>query len=143
LAVALGLTLWPAAVTTAIVGGSLVVVDGCLQDAYQNVKHNPLLETAEQGAAQLYHATRLGWLCTQLVTKQTFKIVHRQVKKKGGIGKIAGDVGGLAVDRALHPVETVQMAWNGLGWCVGMVTDTVQQIIEYQKEERRAIIELH
>ena len=144
LAVALGLTLWPAAIPTALVGGTMVVVDGCLQNVYHHMENNnsPWIETAEQGAGQLYQLGRLGWLCTQLVTKQTFKIVTRQVDKHGGMGQIACDVGGMAVDRALHPVETVEIAWNGLGWCIGMVHDTVQQIIVPREEKGRVIDEL-
>jgi hypothetical protein len=41
----------------------------------------------------------------------------------------------MAVDRALHPIDTIGMAWNGMAWGITTVKDTVQQILEEQPEQ--------
>jgi hypothetical protein len=43
----------------------------------------------------------------------------------GGAGKICSDIVGGVVDMALHPVETVGMAWEGLFWMGGAMRDVV------------------
>lgn len=135
LAVALGLTLWPAAVITTLVGAPLVLADGFAQDMYNNFQDRPLIQGLERGAAQLYQTGRLSLLCSKLVGRQTLRVLSRQVKRHGGVGKIAQDVGGMAVDRAVHPIETVGMAWDGLSWGVGLVRDTVEQLTDQEREE--------
>ena len=135
LAVALGLTLWPVAICTTVVGGSLVVCDHYLQDIYGHFQEGPLLVQMERGASQLLQASKLTLLCSKLVAKQTLRIVSRQVERHGGVGEIAGQIGNLAVDRALHPVETVGMAWHGLSMGFGMVHDTVQQVFDQDKRD--------
>ena len=135
LAVALGLMLWPVAICTTVVGGSLVVCDHYLQDIYGHFQEGPILVQMERGASQLLQASKLTLLCSKLVTKQTLRIVSRQVDRHGGVGEIAGQIGNLAVDRALHPIETVGMAWNGLSMGFGMVHTTVRQLFEQEQRE--------
>jgi hypothetical protein len=135
LAVALGLTLWPVAIVTTVVGGSLVVCDHYLQDVYRHFQEGPLLVQMERGASQMVQASKLTLLCTKLVAKQTLRIVSRQVERHGGVGEIAGQIGNLAVDRALHPIDTVGMAWNGLSAGFGMVQKTVQQVFEQEQRD--------
>ena len=134
LAVALGLTLWPAAIVTSVVGGSLLLVDQVVQDAYEHHQAGPFLSSVEHGAAQVVQAGKLGWVITSVVTKQSVRVVQRQVKRRGGVEKIAKEVQGLAMDRITHPVETVGMAWNGLVWGVSAVQDTVQHILQQREE---------
>jgi hypothetical protein len=135
LAVALGMTLWPVAMFTTVVGGSLVVCDHYLQDAYGHFQEGPLISNMEQGVAEVLQMGKLTLLCTKLVGKQTLRIVSRQVERHGGVGEIAGQIGNLAVDRALHPIETVGMAWNGLSSGFGMVHNTVQQVFEQDQRD--------
>jgi hypothetical protein len=141
-AVALGLTLWPAAVCTAVVGGSLVVADAVIQDVYGHFQEGPIVRNLEQGAAQAYQAGKLGVLCSLLVGKQTLRVVGRQVDRHGGVGHIASDVAGMAVHHALHPIETIGMAWDGISWGVGMLTDTLQQVLEHQQEDQQVVRDL-
>jgi hypothetical protein len=140
LAVALGLTLWPAAVITTMVGGPLVLADGFAQDLYNNFQDGPIIQGIERSAAQLYHTGRLNILVCKLVGRQTFRVASRQVKRRGGVGKIAQDIGGMAVDRVTHPIETVEMAWGGISWGAGILRDTVEQMTEHltdQEQEER------
>jgi hypothetical protein len=135
LAVALGLTMWPAAVITTMVGGPLVLADGFAQDLYNNFQDGPIIQGIERSAAQLYHTGRLNVLVCKLVGRQTFRVASRQVKRRGGVGKIAQDLGGMAVDRVTHPIETVEMAWGGISWGVGILRDTVEQLTDQEREE--------
>jgi hypothetical protein len=59
------------------------------------------------------------------VAKQGMSVCERQIERRGGAGKICSDVVGGVVDLALHPVETVGMAWEGLFWMGGAVRDVV------------------
>jgi hypothetical protein len=137
LAVALGLTLWPAAVITTMVGGPLVLADGFAQDFYNNFQDGPIIQGIERSAAQLYHTGRLNILVCKLVGRQTFRVASRQVKRRGGVGKIAQDLGGMAVDRVTHPIETVEMAWGGISWGAGILRDTVEQMTEHLTDQER------
>ena len=74
----------------------------------------PIIEGVERSAAQLYHSARLTVLCGKLVTRQTLRVASRQVERHGGIGRIAQDIGGMAVHHVTHPVETLSMVWDGL-----------------------------
>ena len=130
LAVALGMTLWPVAVLTAIIGGPVVVADAFLQDLYQNFSDGPVIEGLERSAAQLYHTGRLSLLCGRLLGRQTLRVVHRQVERRGGVRKLAHDLGGMAVERVAHPVETASMAWGGISWSVGLALDAWNQVKE-------------
>ena len=139
LAVALGLTLWPAAIGACVVGGSLVAADSFLQDCYGKYQETPLLQTVEQGAAQVVQSARFTWLCTRLVGKQSLRVVGRQVERHGGVGQIAGNVGGFAIDRALHPIDTVQKTFAGVAWTVGAITDTINQALKNREEDRQMV----
>lgn len=141
LAVALGLTLWPAAICTALMGAPVVLLDGVLQEFYN--AGGPLVDTVERGAAHLYHASRLTLLCSGLVARQSVRVAKRQVERQGGIEVIAGNVGHAVLDRVTHPVETVQMAWGALCMGVGAVQEGiqfVQEAVERQQEEAKAEI---
>lgn len=136
LAVALGLTLWPAAIGTAVVGGSLVLADGALQDAYNHFQHTPILQTVEAGAAHVYHTSRLMLVTAKFGTRQTLRIVGKQVNRHGGIGQIAQNATNFVVERALHPIETFGMVWDGLSWGFGMASDTMQVMMEQQRDQK-------
>lgn len=139
LAVALGITLWPVAVSTAIIGTPLVLVDGFVQDLYKNFEDGPLIQGVERSAAQLYHSARLTVLCGKLVGKQSLRLVKRQVKRHGGVEKIAQDVGHMAVDRITHPVETVGMAWNAVALGAGALHDTWEHF--QNDDEKKTVVQ--
>lgn len=134
LAVALGLTLWPAAIVTAALGGSLVLADQALQDVYQKYQEGPIISTLEQGAAQVYQASKLSFLLSTVVCKQTLRVVERQVRRHGGVEQIAHQVKDAAIDRVTHPLETIGMAWNGIAWGVTAASETIQQVLEQRNE---------
>jgi hypothetical protein len=140
LAVALAITLWPCAVVTAVVGAPLVLADGLLQNAYDSFSDGPLVENLERGAAQLYHAGRLSFLCGGLMCRQTLRVASRQIDRRGGVGKVAQDVGDLALYRALHPVETFGVAWDGVAWGLGAIRDAVAAVQE--ASERASVANL-
>jgi hypothetical protein len=130
LAVALGMTLWPAAVVTALIGTPLVVADAVVQHAYQSVvqqQNSPLLllvvQSVETTAFSLQQAATLTWMCTKLVTRQSWRVAHLQIQRQGGIGPMAQSWAGMAVERVLHPVETVTAVWQGLHWTLGAVAE--------------------
>lgn len=141
LAVALGLTLWPAAITATIVATPLVVADDFLQKTYESFSDKPLVENLERGAAELFAAARLCLLCGRLMTRQTLRVASRQIERRGGPQKVAQDLGGMALDRAMHPVETIGMAWNGITLGVGAIRDmvaTVQEMTGKSMEKDKA-----
>ena len=53
------------------------------------------------------------------------RVGKRQLDRRGGLGKVAQDVCGWTIDRALHPIETAGQAWNGLMWGAFFVIDNV------------------
>ena len=57
--------------------------------------------------------------------KQSLRVGKRQVKRRGGIEKIAKDVGDWSIDRALHPLESAGMLWNSAKWSAGKVVEGV------------------
>mmetsp|Transcript_11765 Transcript_11765/g.17279 ORF Transcript_11765/g.17279 Transcript_11765/m.17279 type:complete len:203 (+) Transcript_11765:587-1195(+) len=143
LAVALGMTLWPAAVVTALVGTPMVVADNVVQHVYNSLSEGPIVETLERGAAQAFHAGKLSMLTGKLVLRHSVTIATRQIERRGGVGEIAKDVGGFVLDRATHPVETVCMTWDvagmgfrALGDAVGHVKDTVEREMDKNKASR-------
>lgn len=123
LSVVLGVALWPAAMLTAFVGAPVVAADFALQKGYDALSDGPLIETVERGAANIYQVGKLHFLCTKLVVKQGLRVGERQIKRHGGVGKVAQDLGGFALDRVLHPVQTACMAWDGLVWGAGALKD--------------------
>ena len=128
LAVALGLTLWPVAITATIMGAPLVLADDFLQKTYESFSDGPLVENLERAAAQLYATGRLCLLCGGLATRQTLRVASRQIERRGGPRKVAQDLGGMAIDRAMHPVETFGMALNGISVGVGVIRDAVAAV---------------
>lgn len=142
LAVALGLTLWPVAVITAMIGTPIVLADCVMQHMYDSLSGGPIVQTMERGAAQVYHAGRLSFLCSGLVIKQSLRVASRQVKRHGGVGKLAQDVGGALLDRVTHPLETASMAWDGVCIGAGAIRDGVsfvQDTVERHREQRTQI----
>lgn len=137
LTVALGLTLWPATIATAVLGTSLVVVDGALQNAYTHYQETSLIKAVEQGTAQVYQTGRLVWICSKFAGKQTLRVAKRQVDRQGGLGNVANNIKDAAIDRALHPIETANMAWKGVSCGVGWVSSTVGQLLEQRNEIRK------
>ena len=47
LSIALAMTLWPAALFRAFIGGPILAVDWCLQSSYEALKEQPVMETAK------------------------------------------------------------------------------------------------
>ena len=123
LSVALGLALWPAAIVAAFIGAPLVAVDHAVQSTYDANKNSSVIETAERGAANLYQVGKLYYLCGKLVVKQSIRVGGRQIERRGGLGAVACDVGGFAIDRALHPIETASWAWNSVKWGAGTLLE--------------------
>jgi hypothetical protein len=134
LAVALGLTLWPVAISTALLGGTACLVDGFVQDVYKQFQDGPLIENLEQGAAQIYQAGRLTLVTSKLVGKQTLRIVQKQIDRQGGVGPVLEQLGHMTMDRITHPVETVGMVWNGVTWGFDRIKETVEHIMSIQQE---------
>ncbi|GAX19081.1 hypothetical protein FisN_3Lh015 [Fistulifera solaris] len=116
LAVALGMTLWPVAAMTALIGCPIILADGFVQHMYSNFENAPLMVGLERGVAQLYHTTRLIHISNKILRRQAHRLLSRQLERHGGVGKIIQNVGGFTLDRVTHPVETVEMAWNSVVW---------------------------
>lgn len=136
LAVALGMTLWPAAVATAFLGAPLVAADALVQHAYASFQDGPMVSNVEKSAAQVYQAGKLSLLCGKLVTRQSLRVIHRQIERNGGIGPVVQNLAGMAVDKALHPVETVTEVWGGLNWAWDVVQDNLKQLNHFQGGDR-------
>jgi len=124
-AIAIGLTCGPAAmITTAIAGPPLLVADWAVQTSYDALsEHTPVIEPLEKGAANALQVARLAVLCSRLDVKQSLSVCERQIKRRGGAGKICTDVVGGAVDMALNSVETAGMAIEGLFWMGGAIRE--------------------
>ena len=137
-AIAIGLTCGPAAmITTAIAGPPLLVADWAVQTSYDALsEHTPVIEPLEKGAANALQVARLAILCSRLVVKQSLSVCERQIKRRGGAGKICTDVVGGAVDMALHPVETAGMAIEGLFWMGGAIRDVVGFVKDTVRQEQ-------
>ncbi|KAL3921785.1 MAG: hypothetical protein SGILL_002563, partial [Bacillariaceae sp.] len=134
LAAALGLTLWPIAITSAAIVGSASLADGFLQDAYNHFQKTPLVENLEQGAASAFQAGRLTFVTSRLMGRQTLRVVKKQIDRNGGVGQVLENAGHFALDRVTHPVETVGMVWDGLNWGIDRVKATVDQIVSLHQE---------
>eukprot|EP00804_Cyclotella_cryptica_P011678 CCRYP_020711-RA/>CCRYP_020711-RA protein AED:0.02 eAED:0.02 QI:459/1/1/1/1/1/2/340/537 len=125
-AIAVGLICGPAAITTAaIVGPPILITDWAIQSSYNAMSDTPFIESAEKAAANAFRVSRLAVLCSKLALKQGVSVGERQIQRRGGVAKICSDVVDGAVDMAMHPVETVGMAWEGLLWMGGVVRDLV------------------
>ncbi|CAJ1958990.1 unnamed protein product [Cylindrotheca closterium] len=136
LAVALGIVLFPTAVATTLVGGGILLADNAIQGAYNHFQETSVIETVEVGASHLYHSSRLLLVAAKFTGRQTLRVVGRQVDRHGGVGKIAQNSVGFVVDRALHPIETAGMAWDGLTWGFGVASDSIQLVMEQKRDQR-------
>lgn len=116
LAVGVGLVAWPGVVITAICTAPLIVVDGVLQNVYEQFQDTPVISGMEQSAAQAFQTGKLIFICGRLVGRQGIRIVSKQIQRQGGIGPLAQAATSMAVDRLTHPVETAGMIWNALQW---------------------------
>jgi hypothetical protein len=136
LAVALGIVLFPTTVATTLVGGGILLADNAIQGAYNHFQETSVIETVEVGASHMYHSSRLLLVAAKFTGRQTLRIVGRQVGRHGGVGKIAQNSVGFVLDRALHPIETVGMAWGGLTWGFGVASDSIQLVLEQKRDQR-------
>lgn len=136
LAAAIGLTLWPATIGTAFIGGGVVLADSAIQDAYNHFQDAPLIRTVEEFTAHFFFSMKLFIVGTKFAARQTLRVVSRQVERNGGLGEIVHNVGGMALDRAMNPLETAGMLWDGLTWGIGFASDTVQSVIEQKREQK-------
>jgi hypothetical protein len=145
LAVALGMILWPAAVVTAVLGTPVVACDALVQHLYQSYEHTRIIGTMEGVAAQALYAGKLTFLSTKLVVKQTLRVASRQVDRRGGLGAVVGEVKDMAVDRALHPLETAQQCWSGIMCTLGAAQNFVRHVQARiaQEQEKAQAQELH
>ena len=84
----------------------------------------------------MYHSSRLLLVAAKFTGRQTLRIVSRQVDRHGGVGKIAQNSICFVVDRALHPIETTGVAWDGLTWGFGLVSDSIQLVLEQRREQK-------
>jgi len=130
LTAALGITLWPVAVATALVGTPAVLADHCLQQVYQHFQNGPLLTAAEVAAAQLYQTSRLMLLTGRAVAKPTARVAKRQLQRHGPA------VQDWAVNKLTHPLETAQETAHGLLWCTEQVVGVVQQQIQQWQQQQ-------
>ncbi|KAL7553691.1 hypothetical protein ACHAWF_017011 [Thalassiosira exigua] len=131
-AIAISFTCGPAAIAAAAIAGPpLLVADLAIQHSYNALsEHTPVIENMEKGAANALQVSRLAILCSKILVKQGMSVGERQIERRGGVGKVCSDVVGGAVDMALHPVETVGMAWDGLWWMGGAVRDAAGFVAE-------------
>lgn len=140
LAVALGLTLWPVAISTALVGTSVSLIDGAVQDAYQHFQDAPLISTLEQGVAQAYQAGRFTLATGKLVGRQSLRVAKRQLDRRGGILPIAQDLGGMALDRITHPIDTIGKVWDSVHWGFGAAKDASEEFMAARRERQENLI---
>lgn len=139
LAIALGLTLWPAAIITTLIGTPIVLADSVVQHVYNSFSGGPIIQTVERGAAQIFHAGRLSILSTRLVIG---RVVSRQVKRHGGVGQLAQNVGGALLERVTHPVQTAGMLWDGVCVGAGAICDGarfVQEAVERHRDSNNVV----
>lgn len=135
LSIALAMTLWPAALIAAFVGGPILAADWCLQKSYDAVKYKPVMEAAEVSAANVYQVGKFYFLVSKLMVKQSIRVGKRQIKRRGGLEQVARDVSVWTVDRALHPIESGEMLWNSAKWTCGKVTDGISFVWDAASRE--------
>ena len=141
LAVALGLTLWPVTISTALIGSSVCLVDGAVQDVYEKFRNTPLIDAVEQSAAQAYQASRLTLATSKLVGKQTLRVLGRQINRRGGIGPIVEDIGSIALDRITHPIDTIGQVWDGCIWSLDVIKDTTENFLSMRHQEQESLVQ--
>ncbi|OEU21025.1 hypothetical protein FRACYDRAFT_234654 [Fragilariopsis cylindrus CCMP1102] len=141
LAAALGLTLWPVTISTALIGSSVCLVDGAVQDVYEKFRNTPLIDAVEQSAAQAYQASRLTLATSKLVGKQTLRVLGRQINRRGGIGPIVEDIGSIALDRITHPIDTIGQVWDGCIWSLDVIKDTTENFLSMRHQEHESLVQ--
>jgi len=139
LAVALGMTMWPAAVVTTLIGAPFVITDNVVQHAYNSFQDGPIVSNIEKGAAQVFQAGKLSLLCGKLVARQSLRVLNRQIDRNGGIEQLLQNLGGILVDRIMHPADTVSTVWGGLQWGFGMLHENWQNLTGNDEERRDAL----
>ena len=123
-ATAIGLVCGPAVVTTAVImGPPVLITDWIIQSSYNAMSDTPLIANIETGATNVFQVARLALLCSKLATKHCLAVGERQLQRRGGIHKTLCDLAGGTADRVMHPVDTIVMAWDGLFWMGGIITD--------------------
>lgn len=143
LAVALGLCLWPVAIPTFLIATPTLLVDNFLQNTYDSFSEHSLVENLERGAAELVTAGKLCFVSGRLVTRQTLRVASRQIERRGGVERVAQDLGEMALDRAMHPIETIGMAWNGVTFGLGALRDAVVQVQKMTSSGGAGLDETH
>ena len=133
LTAALGITLWPVALTTLFIGTPVVVFDSVLQRLYDNFQDTPIVQGIEMSAAQAFQTGKLAFVCGKLTAKQSWRLAQRQLNRHGGVEQIVGGLAHACVDRVTHPVETAGMAWEGLTWGF----DRVREFVEHMNDQER------
>mmetsp|Transcript_16726 Transcript_16726/g.25459 ORF Transcript_16726/g.25459 Transcript_16726/m.25459 type:complete len:399 (-) Transcript_16726:135-1331(-) len=142
LAVALGLTLWPVAIITTLMSPPILLADHIVQNVYNSLHDTPLLVAAERTTAQVFHAGKLSLLCSGLILRQTARVASRQVERRGGWVSLSQTLSGMALDRVMHPMETLSVACDGLFMGVQWVQDGVSFVQEiWEREQEKAIAE--
>lgn len=138
LAVALGMTLWPAAVATAFFGAPLVIVDSLVQHTYSSFQEGPIVSSVEKSAAQLVQAGKLSLMCGKIVGRQSLRVINRQIERNGGVGPIAENLARMALDKALHPVETVSAVWGGIQWAWAAMQENLRHLNDQERQDANA-----
>ena len=137
LTVALAMALWPAALVAALIGAPLVAVDHAVQKTYEANRNSSIVAVAEHGAANLFHVGKLYYLCTKLVVKQSLRVGKKQVARRGGLGRVAVDAAGFALDRALHPIETASIALDWGMWGASTLCESAKFVKDVATGELR------
>jgi hypothetical protein len=83
------------------------------------------IQHVEKAAANTFQVSRLAVLCSKLAIRRGVAVGEKQIERRGGFGKICNDLVDGAVDRVMHPVETVGMAWEGMFWLGRVARDAV------------------
>ena len=137
---AIGLVCGPATLTTAVImGPPILITDWVIQSTYNALSQTPFIETLEKAAANALQVSRLAILCSKFAIKQGMAVGERQIQRRGGIDHICCDIVDEAVERVMHPIETVGMALNGIFWMGGMVKDAVGFVSDIVSSEREKL----
>lgn len=140
LAVALGLTLWPVAISTALIGTSVSLIDAAAQSTYDRFREGPWISVVEENAAQAYQAGRLTVATGKLVGKQSLKVMARQIERRGGLQPIVQDIGGMTLDRITHPVDTIGKIWDGFLWGFCVMKDATEDFLSMRQEAQESLM---
>lgn len=132
-AVAIGALCWPAAVVSVFVGTPLIVMDGFLQRLYNDSQDTAVVRGMEEHAGRVYETSRFGILCAKFTAKRGIRVASRQLKRHGGIGKIAASVRDAAIHHAMHPVETIGAASQFIAWGFSSIHEKVTDLLDQEK----------